>query len=82
LIAFEPYPNDVLKAGFLGLSKLRPHKIQDVDLSVFSELKENDFLFIDSSHVLKIGSDVQYEYLKILPRLNKGVIVHVHDILF
>jgi hypothetical protein len=45
-----------------------------------SELKENDILFIDPSHVLKIGNDVQYEYLEILPRLNKGVIVHVHDI--
>jgi hypothetical protein len=43
-------------------------------------LEENDILFIDSSHVLKIGSDVQYEYLEILPRLNKGVIVHIHDI--
>lgn len=80
LIAFEPYPNNVLKAGFPGLSKLIPIKIQDIALSKFSELKENDFLFIDSSHVLKIGSDVQYEYLEILPRLNKGVIVHVHDI--
>jgi len=46
----------------------------------FGKLKENDILFIDSSHVLKIGSDVQYEYLDILPRLSKGVIVHVHDI--
>jgi len=80
LIAFEPFPNDILKAGFPGLSKLISNRIQDIDLSVFSELKENDILFIDSSHVLKIGSDVQYEYLKILPRLNKGVIVYVHDI--
>lgn len=80
LTAFEPYPNDVLKTGFPGLSKLIPEKIQDVSLSKFNELKENDILFIDSSHILKIGSDVQYEYLGILPRLNKGVIVHVHDI--
>jgi hypothetical protein len=79
LVSFEPYPNNVLKAGFPGLSKLIPHKIQDVPLSKFSELKENDILFIDSSHVLKIGSDVQYEYLEILPGLNKGVIIHVHD---
>jgi len=40
----------------------------------------NDILFIDSSHVLKIGSDVQYEYLEILPRLAPGVLVHLHDI--
>ena len=80
LVAFEPYPNDVLKAGFPGLSKLITAKIQDISLSEFSKLKPSDILFIDSSHVLKIGSDVRYEYLEILPRLNKGVVVHAHDI--
>lgn len=80
LVAIEPYPNEILKAGFPGLSKLVPEKVQDVPLAEFEKLTENDILFIDSSHVLKIGSDVQYEYLEILPRLNKGVIVHVHDI--
>jgi len=80
LVAIEPYPNDILKAGFPGLSKLIPKKAQDIPLSEFKKLLENDILFIDSSHVLKIGSDVQYEYLEILPRLNKGVIIHVHDI--
>ena len=44
-------------------------------------MQENhDILFIDSSHVLRIGGDVQYEYLEILPRLARGVIVHSHDI--
>lgn len=80
LIAIEPYPNEVLKSGFSGLSKLIPTKIEEIDLSEFNELKENDILFIDSSHVLKIGNDVQYEYLEILPRLNNGVIIHIHDI--
>ena len=80
LIAIEPYPDEVLKSGFSGLSKLILTKIEEIDLSEFSELKENDILFIDSSHVLKIGNDVQYEYLEILPRLNKGVIIHIHDI--
>lgn len=80
LVAFEPYPNKVLKAGFPGLFKLIPSRIQDIALSKFTELKKNDFLFIDSTHTLKTGSDVQYEYLEILPRLNEGVIVHIHDI--
>lgn len=80
LVAIEPYPNDILKAGFSGFSKLIPKKVQNIPLSEFKKLTENDILFIDSSHVLKIGSDVQYEYLEILPRLNKGVIVHFHDI--
>lgn len=80
LVAIEPYPNDILKAGFPGLSRLIPKVIQDIPLSDFTQLQENDILFIDSSHVLKIGSDVKYEYLEILPRLNKGVIIHIHDI--
>lgn len=80
LVAIEPYPNDVLKAGFPGLTRLIQKKVQDVPLSEFNALEENDILFIDSSHVLHIGSDVQYEFLELLPRLNKGVIIHVHDI--
>lgn len=80
LTAIEPYPGPVLKRGFPGLTQLITAKVEDVPLATFAELSENDILFIDSSHMLKIGSDVQYEYLEILPRLNKGVIIHVHDI--
>lgn len=80
LIAIEPYPNQVLRSGFSGLSKLVIKKVQDIPILEFSKLKENDIIFIDSSHVSKIGSDVNYEYLEILPRLNKGVIIHIHDI--
>jgi hypothetical protein len=43
-------------------------------------LGADDILFIDSSHVLRIGSDVQYLFLEVLPRLAPGVLVHIHDI--
>lgn len=76
LVAIEPYPREILKSGFSGLTKIIPKEVQDVPLSEFEKLSENDILFIDSSHVLRIGSDVQREYLEILPRLHKGVIVH------
>ena len=82
LIAFEPYPNEKLQKGFSGLSKLERIPIQNVPLERFNELEENDILFIDSSHVVKLGSDVVYEILEILPRLKRGVIVHFHDIFF
>jgi len=82
LTAVEPYPNAVLKAGFPGLSRLIQKKAEDVPLAEFTALGDRDILFIDSSHVLKIGNDVQYEYLEVLPRLAKGVLVHVHDIHF
>jgi hypothetical protein len=80
LVAFEPYPNEVLLAGFPGLTRLVEAKAQDIPFETFDQLGDGDILFIDSSHVLKIGSDVQYLYLEVLPRLRKGVIVHVHDI--
>lgn len=80
LIAIEPYPRSFLKIGFPSLTRLIQKKVQEVPLSFFNNLNENDILFIDSSHILTIGSDVYYEFLEILPRLKKGVIIHFHDI--
>lgn len=56
--------------------------IQDVGLSVFSSLTENDILFIDSSHVSKTGSDVNHIIFEVLPRLKEGVLIHIHDIFY
>ncbi len=80
LIAIDPNPSTMLKAGFPGLSKLISSQVQNVQISEFGRLQANDVLFIDSSHIVKIGSDVQYEFLEILPRVSKGVIIHFHDI--
>ena len=82
LVCIEPFPNDSLKAGFPGLTHLIEDKVQNVSKDVFARLNANDILFIDSSHVSKIGSDVNFLFLEIIPRLNPGVIVHVHDIFF
>lgn len=54
--------------------------VQDVPLDVFARLGENDVLFIDSSHVSKIGSDVNRIYFDILPALAPGVLIHIHDV--
>jgi len=80
LTVIDPYPGDIVSAGFPGLSRVIRKGVEEVPLTAFSDLRENDILFIDSSHVVKIGSDVQYLYLEVLPRLNKGVVVHAHDI--
>jgi len=81
--AIEPYPQDILKEGIEGingLSRLLEKHVQDVSYEEFEKLGENDILFIDSSHVLKINSDVHYEYLEIFPRLKPGVLIHIHDV--
>ncbi len=82
LVCVEPFPLDFLRQGFPGLRSLLEKKVEDVGLDFFSQLQSGDMLFIDSSHTVKIGGDVNYLFLEVLPRLNPGVIVHVHDILF
>lgn len=80
IISIEPFPREFLRKGFPGLRSLIEKKVQDIDLNFFSQLESGDILFIDSSHTVKIGGDVNYLFLEVLPRLNPGVIVHVHDI--
>ncbi len=82
LICIEPFPQEFLKHGFRGLHSLIENQVQDMDLDFFSQLGPGDVLFIDSSHTVKIGGDVNYLFLEVLPRLKPGVIVHVHDIFF
>lgn len=80
LICVEPHSPPWLRRGFLGLSELVEKPVQEVPLELFTALRENDVLLIDGSHVAKIGSDVVFVFLEVLPRLAPGVIVHVHDI--
>ena len=55
-------------------------QVQDVPLDAFRNLGVNDILFVDSSHVMKVGSDVAHIIFNILPELRPGVIIHFHDI--
>ena len=80
LICIEPFPREFLRKGFPGLQSLTEQKVQDIELDFFAQLESSDILFIDSSHTVKIGGDVNYLFLEVLPRLKPGVIVHVHDI--
>jgi hypothetical protein len=80
LITIDPYPAAMLQAARLPGWRLLAEPVQDVPLGFFAELGPSDVLFIDSSHVLRIGSDVQYELLQVVPRLRPGVVVHFHDI--
>lgn len=78
--AIEPYPPEYLKHGFAGSPNILKSRLQDVPQAMFDTLGNDDILFIDSTHVLRTGSDVQREYLEILPRVGSGVVVHIHDI--
>jgi hypothetical protein len=75
----EPYPPAHLKELKLP-GELLAKKIEQVALSRFQSLEAGDVLFIDTSHVIKVQNDVEYELIHILPSLKPGVFVHIHDI--
>jgi predicted O-methyltransferase YrrM len=76
-ICIEPYEMSWLEDKNVTVIRER---VEDVNVDLFNRLGDDDILFIDSSHMIKRDGDVLHEYLHILPTLNKGVIVHVHDI--
>lgn len=81
----EPYPErlrSLLTREDAERAELLETGVQQVPWQLFASLKQNDMLFIDSSHVAKIGSDVNYLLFEILPRLQSGVVVHFHDIIW
>lgn len=83
IMCIEPYPDRLLtrlKQGDRHRITLYEQMVQRVPLEVFSLLEPGDILFIDSSHVAKLGGDVLWEYFHILPYLKPGVIIHIHDI--
>jgi hypothetical protein len=77
--AIEPYPRNYLMK-LSRLTELKKCKVQEVALDYFIQLNSGDILFIDSSHALKAGGDVWFEYCEIIPRLKSGVYIHIHDI--
>src|SRR5262249_18487668 len=85
LTFIDPYPQllkGVMTESDRKQTRIIGRNIQDVDLAVFKELQASDILFIDSSHVSKTGSDVNYLVFKILPLIAQGVFVHIHDIFY
>ena len=70
----------LLRDGDMERITLVEQPVQEVDASLVDGLERNDILFIDSTHVLKTGSDVHFEFFHLLPRLKPGVVVHFHDV--
>lgn len=77
-VCIEPYEQPWLES--LGDIELIRAKVEDCEIDWRDSLASGDLLFIDSSHMIRPQGDVLFEYLNILPQLQSGVIVHVHDI--
>jgi predicted O-methyltransferase YrrM len=85
LTFIEPYPDrlyGLLKPGDRQRVDIRVSKLEDVPESVFEALQPGDVLFVDSSHVMKTGSDVHRLLFDLLPALANGVVIHFHDVLY
>lgn len=81
----EPFPHlllSLIKDKDKEKIEIVQKKLQDVEIDKFSELSAGDILFIDSTHVSKVGSDVNYIFFEILPALQRGVYIHFHDIFY
>jgi len=76
----EPYPFRALET-IPGIT-LMQQEVQAVGLELFASLGEDDVLFIDSSHVVRLDGDVPFLFLEVLPALRKGPLIHIHDIPF
>jgi len=78
MTCIEPYEMDWLEKK--NEIKVVRESVEKMDMAVFKTLQEGDILFIDSSHIIRPENDVLFEYLELLPELNKGVVIHIHDI--
>ena len=77
----DPYPSSLIKENKIkSITTLLEEKAENIDLEYFRNLSENDILFVDSSHMVRTGSDVNFAILEVLPILKTGVIIHFHDI--
>jgi len=84
-IFIEPYPallKSLLKKNDKENITIYKKRLQEIPIEVFKELNNNDILFIDSTHVSKFNSDVNYVIHEILPVLKNGVHIHFHDVFY
>lgn len=85
LTFIEPYPERLYKnireSDRENITILEK-KVQEVEHTFFSQLEAGDILFVDSTHVSKCGSDVNFIFFEILPLIKKGVYIHFHDIFY
>ena len=82
LICIDPFPRPFIKQlAESGDLELLQQRVQDVSImSINALLEDGDFLFIDSTHTVKTGSDCLHIYLRLIPQITSNIIVHVHDI--
>jgi predicted O-methyltransferase YrrM len=83
IVCVDPYPTEYLtRIAKDGQIQLIAEPAQEVDLQVLTSLAAGDLFFVDSSHTMRPGSEVNRIILEVLPRLPSGSLAHFHDIYF
>jgi hypothetical protein len=84
-VFIEPHPDrlrSLLWEGDYAFIQVIEKPLQSVGMSPFEPLEHGDIVFIDSTHVAKTGSDVEWLFRELIPSLSVGVLVHFHDIFY
>jgi hypothetical protein len=81
-VVIDPYVSTALRRECEGVSDFIDRPIEDIPVGMFREMGENDILFVDSSHTVRIFGDVNYLFLTVFPQVRPGVLIHIHDIFF
>jgi hypothetical protein len=77
IVSIDPHPRAAIDAL---CDEVIRQPVERVDLEIFDQLRRGDILFLDHSHRAFMGSDATVTFLDILPRLQPGVLVQIHDI--
>ena len=81
----DPYPQlllSLINDSDKDRVKIIQKRLQDIEVERFSMLSAGDMIIIDSTHISKVDSDVNYIFFKLLPHMNRGIYVHFHDIFY
>jgi hypothetical protein len=78
IVSIDPHPRAEIDA--LCSETIRS-PLESLDLRIFERLEKGSIVFFDGSHQCFMGSDVAVFFLEVIPRLRKGVLIHVHDII-
>jgi hypothetical protein len=81
-VAFDPFPREHILGAELppAPTRLETLPATEIPIGTFLALGAGDVLFVDTTHSVKIGSDVNFVILDVMPRLAPGVLIHFHDI--
>jgi hypothetical protein len=75
----DPFPSELIQANS-GSAEIEERSVTDLSGNRFAALSQGDILFVDTTHTVKMASDVNFLVLDVLPSLAPGVVVHFHDI--